>query len=132
MLEEFEQSISEASEDDPAAHLDAILDGAFDPSTDGRSESAMVDLRAQGAHDDRYRELFTRHDRFFYEHLAAVVETGIEDGTFRDVDPLGVATFVFTVLEGLRVHRATSDQDTAEAVRAGLDAYLDAVLYPTD
>ena len=132
MLAEFERSVAAApDEGDPRAHLDAILDRALasDPPAEARRfEAAMVELRAQGATDERYREQFTRHDRFFRDHLAAIVRAGVDEGAFRDVDPDRVAAFVFTVMEGARGRRATASVSDVAVVRAGLDAYLDAVL----
>lgn len=132
MLEEFERSIPATPDDDPAAHLDAILERALapDPSQEHREfESAMAELRAQGSHDERYREYFTRHDRFFRERLADVVRAGVEDGTFRDVEPERVAAFLSATFDGVQGRRATSEASDPAAVRAELDAYLDAVLY---
>lgn len=134
MLEEFERSITatSADEESPCAHLDAILDHALAPDPPAevqQFESAMVELRAQAATDERYRRQFTRHDRFFRNHLASVVRAGIDEGTFRDVDPVPVTTFMFTVMVGTRIRRATTSETDATIVRKGLKAYLDAVLY---
>lgn len=137
MLEEFEESIPAPPADDPAAHLEAILDGALSHEISTKRqefEAEMVELRAQATYDDRYREQFTRHDQFFQERLLEVIQAGIEDGTFRNVDPERVVKFMFTSIEGARMLRATSDRSDAnvKAVRTELDAYLDAMLYATE
>ncbi|MFC6725598.1 TetR/AcrR family transcriptional regulator, partial [Halobium palmae] len=101
MLDEFQRSLPPLSADDPATHLDAVLDHAFapDPPTECREfEATMVELRAQAASDERYRERFTDHDRFFRDRLARVLRAGIEDGTFREVDPEAVAAFLFAAV----------------------------------
>ena len=131
MLEEFERTIDADPGDDPAGHLREMLDRVLAPDLPAdRREfgAAMVELRAQAAHDARYREKFTRHDRFFRGQIERTVRVGIDDGTFRAVDPERVAALVFTVIEGVRTRRSTSDIDDVAIVRAELDTYLDAAL----
>ncbi|ESP87099.1 TetR/AcrR family transcriptional regulator [Candidatus Halobonum tyrrellensis] len=133
MLEEFERTIDADPGDDPAAHFESMLDHVLAPDLpDDRREfgAAMVELRAQAAHDARYRAEFTRHDRFFRDRIARAVRAGVERGAFRSVDPDRVAAFVFTVIGGVRTHRPTSDIDDVAVVRAELGRYLDAVLSP--
>lgn len=119
--------------DDPAGRLDAMLDHALDPAPSPERlafESAMVELRAQGVTDERYREAFARHDAFFRGHIAEAVRAGIERGVFDDADPERIANFVHTTVEGVSPRRAAGDADAEDvrAIRAELEAYLDATL----
>lgn len=132
MLEEFDRSMPSISDDDPSTHLETILDHAFstEPPIDRQQlESAIIELRAQAIHDERYYDQFSRHDRFFQERLREVIQAGIADGTFRDVDPEIVVSFIFTVLEGVRTLRVTSDTNVIEAAHAGVEASLKNILY---
>ncbi|KPN32003.1 hypothetical protein SY89_02760 [Halolamina pelagica] len=89
----------------------------------------MVELRAQAAHDERYREQFAEHDRAFQDHLVDVIEEGIETGTFRDVDADRVAEFVGTTVAGAMTRRVTGgDDQAATTARAALDTYVDHIL----
>lgn len=134
MLEEVEQSIPETIDEDADAHLAAVLDRVFldeGSDRDREFERAMVELRAQAAHDARYREYFTEHDRFFRGRLVEVIGAGVDAGTFRDVDPDRVASFLMAVFDGVHTHRATSEADVARAIRDELDRYIEATLVAT-
>ncbi|GGL39148.1 hypothetical protein GCM10009037_23590 [Halarchaeum grantii] len=86
---------------------------------------ALIELRAQAAHDEAYREQFTRTQERFHAHLADIVADGVETGVFRDVDPERVASFLATVLSGAMFDRVTTDSDVAAATRAELHRYVD-------
>ena len=135
MLEEYERSMPQAWDEGADAHLDEIFDRVFAediPDERREFERAMSELRAQAAHDDRYREHFTRHDTFFRDRLRAVVESGIEAGVFRDVDPEDVASFLHTVIGGELLHRSTADLNLTSAVREQLRSYVDDTLLIAD
>ncbi|MGB9966006.1 TetR/AcrR family transcriptional regulator [Halobacterium sp. CBA1126] len=131
MLAEFEQA---APDDDlpPREHLEAVLDhvlAAKLPDDHREFTEAMVELRAQAAHDERYRDHFTRSDESLHEELAGIVREGVEAGAFRDVDPDGVASFLVTLFNGAMNQRVTADEARAETVREEVDAYLASRLY---
>jgi hypothetical protein len=113
---------------DAHASLRTVLDFVFASDLDAeRSEltNVMVELRGQAPHNEVFRTYFTANDRQFRRDLAAIIERGIEEGSYKPVDPDAVAEFVLTVMSGGTVRRATTD-DAADiaAVRQELDAYL--------
>ncbi|MGQ4555160.1 TetR family transcriptional regulator C-terminal domain-containing protein [Halobellus sp. GM3] len=131
VLDRFEENVPDGEVDDAEARLWALLDHLLaTPLPDGRRAftGAMVDLRAQATHDERYREQFTRHDRFFRERIAAVVAAGIDDGTFADVDVDAVATFLAAAVVGTMTQRVTSEVEIAPAVRDRLEEYVQTAL----
>lgn len=131
MLEELETSVPETIEEDAKTHLNVIFDKVFacERTEEKREfEAAMVELRAQAAHDDRYREYFTQHDRFIENHLSHVIEVGIADGDFRDVDPERVAPFIRTIIDGVRINRSTANVGVTHSVRSELDSYIESTL----
>ena len=96
---------------------------------------ALVELRAQAAHDDAYRAHFDRSDRVFRRFLeqavtAAAAETGPEPGSdSRDVPASEVAETLQTFATGGTLRRATStDRCWVAGTTAGIDRYLDAML----
>ncbi|QLC34714.1 TetR family transcriptional regulator (plasmid) [Halarchaeum sp. CBA1220] len=129
MLERFEER--EAPADgaaDPETRLRDFLDHTIPVPGEERNPDflrALVELRAQAAHDEAYREQFTRTQERFHEHLADIVADGVETGAFRDVDPEQVASFLATVLSGAMFDRVTTDSDVAAAARAELHRYVD-------
>jgi len=131
MLDRFEEEMPFEDVDDPGEHLDAVLDHVFaTPLPDERREfvRAMVELRAQAANDERYREQFTRHDRFFTERIAAIVDAGIERGVFQSVDADAVATLLVTTINGSMTQRVTSAETVAATVREQTDSVVRALL----
>lgn len=130
MLERFEGTVPFEA-DGTADHLDAVLDHVLAtplPAERREFARAMVELRAQAAHDERYRDHFTRSDRFFRDRLAHIVEAGVDAGRFRAVDPAATATFLLTVVNGSMLQRVTSDDETAGTVRDQVETYVRAVL----
>jgi AcrR family transcriptional regulator len=131
MVGRFEETIPVDDDGGAADHLRAVLDHVLvTPLPAERREfaEAMVELRAQAAHDQRYRDHFTRSDRFFRDRIAAIVDAGVEEGAFAERDPEATAAFLVTVVNGSTIERVTSDHDTAAAVREQVEAYLAAVL----
>jgi len=137
VLERFEADVPFEAVDDPWAELQRLLDHVLAPDLDDERRdftSAMIELRAQAAHDPAYRAAFTRHDRFFHDRLAAVIREGVEQGTFREVDPDRVASLVQSTFNGAMVQRVTADADEGGVavgdVRAELEASLERRLLP--
>ncbi|MDZ7702478.1 MAG: TetR family transcriptional regulator C-terminal domain-containing protein [Halobacteriales archaeon] len=136
MLERFEADVIGDGAADAADHLEALLDHVV-PETLGEDRAAfrraMIALRAQAAHDDAYRDHFSRSDALFHDHLAGLIERGVEDGSFREVDPDRVASFLLTAIDGAMLRRATTDNEAAaRETRRELDAYLAARLLADD
>jgi len=132
MLDRFEDDVPFEDVVDPWAELQDVLDHVLAPGMDAEREeltSAMIELRAQAAHDPAYREAFSRHDRFFRDRLAAVVRDGIDRGVFRDVDPDRVAALLQTTFNGAMMQRVTTDPEDGgvpvDDVRAELEAVLE-------
>lgn len=130
MLEEYKSTVSTPESDGPAERLNAVLDTMLAPSLSEHYQeftAAMVELRAQAAHDERYREQFAEHDRLFHDQLSSIIQTGIESDIFRAVDPDRAATLLLTTVVGTMTRRVTGDDDAA-AVRAETEAYIDGIL----
>lgn len=136
MLDQFETCVpepedAEADAMDPESHLRAVLDAMLAeqlPDEHHEFLAAMVELRAQAAHDERYREQFSNHDAFFADRLASIVAHGVEAGRFRDVDPDRVASFLLTTIVGAMTRRATVESAAVDEVRAEVDAYVESRL----
>ncbi|WP_336325252.1 TetR/AcrR family transcriptional regulator [Halovenus sp. HT40] len=129
LLERFEESVPSDETDDPHERLEELLNHAIPTTPDSEwteFAQAMTELRAQAAHDDAYREQFTRTDRFFSEQFADVIENGIEEGLFREVDPDQTASFLMSIIHGTRNRRITTGDGTVhDAVRAELNEYIE-------
>jgi len=132
ILDQFDDEVPEDAGDDPAAHLDALLDYGVTATVDEDRERltrAMTDLRAQAAHDERYHDLFAQSDEALRDHVADVIRRGVESGAFADVDPEAVADFVLVAINGARIQRvAGGTEGGIAAARAEMADYVQSQL----
>jgi len=126
LLEDAEAGLGTESGASADERLLTLFDRIFTEETpEERSfQRAMAEMRAQAASDPEYRRHFTEHDRFFRDRLADIVRDGIEEGTFREVDPEQVATMLHTMLSGAMAEQVSSDLDLS-TVREEAEAYVE-------
>lgn len=133
MLEQYRTETESDESADPRAELEALCDeGLFlDSSSEDREFiRSLVELRGQAPHNPAFREHFTRSDAFFRIQLLEIIEAGIEDGTFHDVDADRTAEMIHTLVSGAFFRYATaSDDEWRPVLRKELQAYLETRLY---
>ncbi|WP_323190520.1 TetR/AcrR family transcriptional regulator [Halostella sp. PRR32] len=127
MLDYHRETVSEWETDDPETELRSLVDHFFTRDReDDEFGAAMVELRAQAAHDEAYCDHFTRSDALFRDRIAETVAQGVEQGDFRAVDPEAVAEHLLTAIVGRTTRRTTADAAAAlESLRAELHRYID-------
>ncbi|WP_247006421.1 TetR/AcrR family transcriptional regulator [Halorientalis litorea] len=126
MLRRMEQQVPIDEGDTADEQLRVGFDHFFDDLLDGDDEAflrALTELRAQACHDETYREQFTENDAFLENRLVEIIEQGIEQGVFREVDADRVASMVATTFLGAMTRNATADTDAA-SIQAELSEYL--------
>lgn len=131
MLEQFERAVPKGKSKPPEERVDTILETALalGDSQDGLEfVRTMTELRAQAAHDQRFRDHFTEHDRVFREALVEAIQDGIETGVFREVDAEQVAAFMFATLTGELNQIATTESTQKQAVRTEFVRYVTTML----
>jgi AcrR family transcriptional regulator len=121
----FDECLSTAADESDAR---ATAD-ADDTDDSGEADypafhTAMLEVKAQAPYEEAYRERLTVLDEVLCDRVRALVEAGIDEGTFRPVDPEAAATFVVDVLVGAHTRNVAVGHslDETEAV---LDAYVD-------
>ncbi|WP_207591983.1 TetR/AcrR family transcriptional regulator [Halomontanus rarus] len=115
----------ESETDDPEARLLAFVDRFVVQPADADRQAfwrAVLELRLQAAHQEVFREQLKANNDAIRSALASIVADGIEDETFREVDPERTADLVLDALEGARTRQATLGPEEApltarEAVR---------------
>jgi AcrR family transcriptional regulator len=128
MLDRYRETVPHWEGEDPETKLRMLIDFvlAGDPDEERQQfRKAMVELRAQAAHDEAYRDHFTESDRYFQENTTEIVAEGVEQGVFRDVDSGRVGAHLRTTFEGAIVRSSTAEFDAVDAVRADLHRYVD-------
>lgn len=137
-LEWYLDSPLDDTAEDPQAELQRLIDllsvdsGGADSSTDSTLETAaadaFVELRAQAIHDESFRTELLREDEVIRTRLVRIIQQGIDDGVFRNIDPEPVAEFILTVLEGALFRSSLSDDGREVAVYNQLDEYIQSQL----
>ncbi len=129
LLDRFETQFPENVSSDPVECLLEILEYTVAPGGDTdrtKFRSAIIELRAQAAHDEAYRRHFSHSDQVFHSHLAGVIEAGIETGAFRAVDPEREGALLLSILNGAMLQRATTDRtDLIETVHDAVTNHVE-------
>jgi len=136
ILDQFAIEDAVDPDDDPDIQLRTFVEGLL-PWTPNDEEhefqTAVFELRSQALSDDAYREGFTRADDLLRKTIIELIESGIEDGTFREVDPDRTAEHLLSTINGAMLRRLTAENESAvRATRKGLDEYIDSYLAPRD
>ncbi|MGA9402344.1 TetR/AcrR family transcriptional regulator [Haladaptatus sp.] len=143
--EEFGKRITQLSISDPVKRLYATVDrfvlgrvpdDAVDrfPTIDSNELGeedplrALIEVRAQGVHEEAYRERISALDRSIRNELVTSISDGIEQEKIRDVDPERTAGSLYTLLLGGLLQRATTDDADLEAVRDDAYEFIDRLL----
>lgn len=95
------------------------------PSGDDEYFLAIFALRARAPFDDDIRRRLTRNYQRVVSACAGVIAEGIDDGTFRPVDPEETAVFLVTAVDGARNTDLTLDEtDARDIVFEAIDRYV--------
>ncbi|MBP1921453.1 AcrR family transcriptional regulator [Halorubrum alkaliphilum] len=101
----------EAHADDPATDRLVAFIGWFVFDADAVDREAfhiaLLELRTQGPFNDRIREQLDRSDRVLRGTVAGILESGIEEGVFREVDVEETAALLVATLDGARTRQIT-------------------------
>ncbi|WP_330630328.1 TetR/AcrR family transcriptional regulator [Halocatena halophila] len=131
VIEEFATDVSVVEEQDANAQLRAFFDRVLPRDLDESGYEfhvVLLELRAQAPHHESFREQFDRIDGLLKETIAGFIETGIEQGQFRAVDPNETARLLVALIRGGRVDRVSRSDRSLGELRDALDAYLDSHL----
>jgi AcrR family transcriptional regulator len=127
MLDQAEEQLPLQTGTRADDHIELIVDTMFmsgDILNDDDFSRAMVELRAEAAHDEQYREHFSRTDRFVSKHIEHVIRSGIEQEVFREVDPKETAALFQVMFVGTLTQRVTSDEPILENCRPEFERYV--------
>ncbi|QLD85790.1 TetR family transcriptional regulator [Natronomonas halophila] len=124
LLERFEERV--ATDGDPRDRLIDLVDAFLFGDERSREEhrafhTALLELRAQAPHNDAFRDQLAENDAQIHATVAAVIDRGIDDGRFRNVDAARVSAHLLAAIQGARIRWVTLGHDTAlEPVREAL------------
>lgn len=131
-VDQFQSSLATDTGDDPYADLQHVIEKLLPLRLDqdvANIHAVVFGLRGQAVTDETFREQFTEIDDRLSETIRTIIQRGIDDGTFRDVDADRVTEHILATINGAMYGRVTTDRPTAApAVRVSLLSYLDAEL----
>lgn len=127
LFERFVERLRVEEAEGPEERLEAIVDALLfdldEREADRDLHTALLEIRAQAPHRAAYREQLTANHAYVEKLLAETIADGIEEGTFRPVDPRETARLVLATMLGGRVYDLTlEDEDVAATVRNALEA----------
>lgn len=136
LLAEFLSEVDTGEESDPEQRLRALIEAQLfgangrdgDSSGHWRFHTALLEVQSHAPHEEPFEAQFTEN----YEHILLlitnIIEDGIEQGVFEEVDAEQTATHIMASIKGARVFQVSTERDDiAETVH---DAILEQVIDP--
>lgn len=130
LLRRFKQTVHEVETTDPEQRLELLLDRLLLEPADHRDLLiAMLEMRSQAPYKEAFRERFQQNDEYIRYLLETVIDRGVDEGAFEDVDSEHVATALMTIVDGARTRAVVFDDSTAlGTARQIAEEYVDAVV----
>jgi AcrR family transcriptional regulator len=132
LLDEYEGGIAVGDDVDPEQQLDSYIQQFFyGPDLEGFDHwefvTALIELRSQAQHYPRHQELLLENYAHLERVLVAIIERGIEEGDFRDVDADTFATAINGIISTSRTRKVCLGDD--EAIESGREV-IDTIVLP--
>ncbi|QSG03538.1 TetR/AcrR family transcriptional regulator [Natranaeroarchaeum sulfidigenes] len=125
LITEFEATVAPDEDESPTERLRQFLDlWVLEPDETDRTalHLALLELRSRGPFNEAYREQLARSDELLRTTVAEIVQDGIEQDVFREVDPEGTARLIVATLDGARTRQITlDDPEYTRGVREQLE-----------
>jgi len=130
VIDQYEGSVEVDEDADPRAELDARIDQClFGPGFEEFSHwdrmKVYHELYAHARNDEEHRELFDEHYDRLRGSIVAVIEEGIADGVFRDVDAELMGQLITDVIHAGRERRISLGHEGApEEAKEAIEAFV--------
>lgn len=138
MLEQYRTEFDRVISGDPVTDLNTLVVHAISgdlpaniPERDRPEVSVdgpLIELRAQAVHDESFRERFSHLDEEVAAGIATIVQSGVEQGVFREVDPDRAAEVLLTIVMGAILRRSTIEGLDEDLLRTEVDRLLQTYL----
>jgi AcrR family transcriptional regulator len=129
----YEGRLDDLAGDTAAERLRALFDECLscEDSDYPAFHTAMLEVKAQAPYEERYRTRLATVDEVLTARIRTIVAEGVDDGTFRDVDPTATAELLVDVLAGAHTRNVAVGRNLA-GTRARLDDYVEDQLLAHD
>ncbi|AHF99614.1 TetR family transcriptional regulator [Halostagnicola larsenii XH-48] len=130
ILDRFVETIHEVETTDPERRLDLLLDQLLVAPADHHDLLiAVLEMRGQTPYNETFADRFQQNDEYVRYMLRTVIDHGISEGVFTDVDAEHVTRALMTIVDGGRTRAVVLDEtDTLATARRTADEYVNAVL----
>jgi len=128
--EHLSEDVLDIERDDPERALREACDCIFRSPGDRLADIAVaiMELLSHAPHNETLREPLVEMESEILDRLAEIIETGVEQGVFRPVDPRATAAFLLAAADGTTGFYVSLGMDVDEELQAGLSAYIDSLL----
>ncbi|WP_256300734.1 TetR/AcrR family transcriptional regulator [Haloarchaeobius salinus] len=130
IIGQYEGSVEVDGDADPRTELDARIDQClFGPEFEEFSHwdrmKVYHELYTFAQNDDTHREIFNDHYERIRGSVVEVVEEGIEQGTFREVDAERMGQLITDIIHAARGRRmALGHEDAPAEARQSIDEFI--------
>lgn len=130
ILDQFVQTIHDVETTDPEQRLKLLLDKLLvNPQDHHDMLIAMLEMRSQAPYKEAFAVRFQQNDEYVRYMLKSLIDHGISEGVFTDVDSKHVARALMTIVDGSRARAVVLDEtDSLPTARRAADEYVNAVL----
>jgi len=130
LIDQFVETIHDVETTDPEQRLDMLLDTLLlEPDEYQDLLIAMLEMRAQVPHKTAFADRFRQNDEYIRYILETVIDHGIKEGVFAEIDAEHVARALLTIVDGARTRAVVLDEPgTLATARQAADEYVGAVL----
>ena len=130
LLDQFVDAVRDVETTDPEERMDLLLDKLLVGPTEYQDLLvAMLEMRSQAPYKSAFRERFRQNDEYLRYMLKAVINHGIDEGVFRDVDAAQSARALMTIVDGARTRAVVLDDGEAlTTAREAAREYVESVL----
>ncbi len=138
VAEQYEGSVEVDGDADPRSELDARIDQClfgpeFEEFTHWDRMRVYHELFAHAQNDEQHQQILDDHYAEIRDSIVRVVEEGVEEGVFHDVDAELVGQLITDVIHVARERKISLGHDDApEQARRGIDEFVVSSLYADD
>jgi len=111
-----------------AAILSIFVEGLADSSL-ADPTNALLELHTRAPHVKRLQDALARLDQRTTEYVGSLIETGIEEGVFHDVDSETTAELLLCTVDGATLRQHTLDGDASKVLSDALVRHVLTDLY---
>ncbi len=112
--------------------IDRMLYGLEENEDPERFHTALIELSSQAPYQKSIRDQISINDKEIHRIIAEIIEEGIDEEVFREVDPDVVASLIISTIDGGRLRQISTNQEASDEVRHSLDQFINSYLLLDD